>query len=125
METETVIPAPMIVRLKNIVLFGYHGVSAAEREVGTRVEVAVDLRVQVDPRDALGSTVDYSAVFRTVEQVVTTERFQLLESLATAIRAALFAIYRAEEIAVRVRKPNVPFPGGISYVEVEVGTCRL
>ena len=27
--------ADMIVRLKNVVLFGYHGVSAAEREVGS------------------------------------------------------------------------------------------
>ena len=118
-------PAPMVIRLKNIVLFGYHGVSAAEREVGTRIEVDVDLRTTVDPRDALASTVDYSAVFRTVEAVVTGHRFQLLESLATAIRAALFAAYSADDIAVRVRKPNVPFPGGISYVEIEVGTCRL
>ena len=78
---------PMIIRLKNIVLFGYHGVSAAEREVGTRIEVDVDVRMQVDARDALASTVDYSAVFRTVEAVVTGHRFQLLESLASQGKA--------------------------------------
>ena len=27
------------------------------------------------------------------------------------------------EVQVRVRKPNVPFPGGMSHVEVEVGSC--
>ena len=118
-------PVPMIVRLKNIVLFGHHGVSAAEREVGTRIEVDIEMRVFVDPRDVLASTVDYSAVFRTVEAVVTHQHFHLLESLGTAIRAAVFDAYPAEQVAVRVRKPNVPFPGGDSYAEIEVGTCSL
>lgn len=116
---------PTIVRLKNVVLFGHHGVSAAEREVGTRIEVDVEMRVLVDARDALASTVDYSAVFATVEAVVTQKHFQLLESLGAAIRAAVVETYRAEQVAVRVRKPNVPFPGGDSYAEIEVGTCSL
>ncbi len=116
---------PTVVRLKNVVLFGHHGVSAAEREVGTRIEVDVEMRVLVDPRDSLSSTVDYSAVFRTVEQVVTHRHFQLLESLGAAIRDAVLAEFAAEQVAVRVRKPNVPFPGGDSYAEIEVGTCSL
>lgn len=110
-------------RLSNIVLYGYHGVSPAEREVGTRLEVDVELTVPAAGRDVLSSTIDYTQVYRAVEDVVTGTRFRLLESLARAVRERLLEEFAARTVQVRVRKPNVPFPGGLSHVEVEVGAC--
>ncbi len=110
-------------RLMNIVLFGYHGVSQAEREVGTRIEVDVELVIQPAERDVLASTVDYRQVYASVEEVITGTRYKLLESLARAVQHRLVESFPVREVRVRVRKPNVPFLGGMSHVEVEVGAC--
>lgn len=111
----------VVMRVSNVLLYGYHGVSAAERQVGTRIEVDVDLRLAPAERDTLASTIDYREIYRVLEEIVTGRRFKLLETIARAIRAELLARFPASHVRVRVRKPNVPFPGGLSHVEVEVG----
>src|SRR5262245_32661906 len=87
-------------RLRNLVLFGYHGVSPAEREVGTRIEVDVDLVIHPAERDVLTSTVDYYQVYRAVEDVVTSTRFKLLETLARAVRQRLMESFPVQEAQV-------------------------
>jgi dihydroneopterin aldolase len=113
-----------VMRLRNIVLYGYHGVSAAEQEVGTRIEVDVAMLIQPADPDVLSSTVDYYSVYMAVEEVVTQTRYKLLETLARALRRRLLETFPARQVEVRVRKPNVPFPGGTSHVEVQVGSCN-
>lgn len=108
-------------RLRNVLLYGYHGVSDAEREVGTRIEVDVDLRLKPAERDTLSSTIDYREVYGVLEEIVTQHRYKLLETIARVIHTELLARFPATHACVRVRKPQVPFPGGMSCVELEVG----
>ena len=58
------------VRLNDIVLFAHLGVSEAEREMGQRIHIDVELTVDLSPveeADALADTINYEAVYTAVE----------------------------------------------------------
>jgi 7,8-dihydroneopterin aldolase/epimerase/oxygenase len=111
------------VRLNDVVFFAHLGVSEAEREVGQRIHIDIDLTVDLDRAshtDDLHDTVNYEAVFRELSRVVDGSRFRLLESLAGSVARALLEGFPSQEVRVRVRKPNVPFAGSLSSAEVEM-----
>lgn len=111
------------VRLNDIVLFAHLGVTEAEREVGQRIHLDLDLELDLGAAagtDALVDTVNYEAVYRLVESVVEVSRHRLLESLAGALIARLMEAFPAQRVRVRVRKPNVPFAGSLASAEVEM-----
>lgn len=115
------------VRLNDIVLFAHLGVSEAERHVGQRLHVDVDLEVDLEAAaasDALADTVNYEAVYREVVRLVEGSRHRLLESLAGSLIRGLLATFPATQVRVRIRKPNVPFSGSLASAEVEMGRRR-
>jgi dihydroneopterin aldolase len=111
------------VRLLDIVLFAHLGVTEAEREVGQRLHLDVELQVDLEVAsrtDALGDTVNYEGVYREVVRLAEGSRYRLLESLAGSLVRGLLAAFPADEVRVRVRKPNVPFAGSLACAEVEI-----
>ena len=111
------------VRLNDVVFFAHLGVSEAEREVGQRIHVDVELEVDLERAsrsDDLHDTVNYEAVFREISRVVEGSRYRLLESLAGSLVHALLEGFPATQVRIRVRKPNVPFAGSLSSAEVEL-----
>lgn len=115
------------VSLENIRLYGYHGASENERELGQRfevdVEIAADLSEAVE-HDDMRKTVDYEAVYKLVESEVAHEKYHLLETMADKIARDLLERFNAEEVLVRIRKPSVPIAGSIDHVEIEVVHTR-
>ena len=62
-----------VIRLKNMTFYGFHGVSAAEKETGRRYEVDCDLYLDLTlpaKTDKLSDTVNYAQVYRIVEKVL-------------------------------------------------------
>jgi dihydroneopterin aldolase len=111
------------VRLNDIVLFAHLGVSEAERAVGQRIHIDLDLEADLaraSRSDALVDTVNYEAVYQLVESVVEGSRHRLLEALAVSVIDRIFAEFPAIRIRIRVRKPNVPFAGSLASAEVEL-----
>ena len=109
--------------LKDLVFRGYHGVHPAERELGQRFEVDVELTVdlgRVMISDALPDTVDYSRAYAIVREEVEDQRYQLLEGLAGAIVRRLLTELPVTAVLVQVRKPQVPIDGVLSYTAVEI-----
>jgi dihydroneopterin aldolase len=103
--------------------YGYHGISAAERQTGRRFEVDVELVVDMDKpakSDKLKDTVNYTEVYRTVEELVEQNRFSLLETIAVRLANQILARFRPQEVVVRVRKKIPPVPGNLDHIEVEV-----
>ena len=102
--------------------YGYHGLFDEEAKLGQQFEVDVevfgDFRgfARTDPPQA----VDYPRVCKLVKEVVTCERFGLVESLADRIAEVLQAELGLTKMLVRVRKPNPPVPIHFDGVEVEV-----
>jgi dihydroneopterin aldolase len=112
-----------VIRLHNMTFYGYHGISAAERQTGRRFEVDVELVVDVDKpakTDKLKDTVNYTEVYRIVEQIVLQNSFALLETIAVKLANQILRKFKPQEVTVRVRKKIPPVPGNLDHIEVEV-----
>jgi dihydroneopterin aldolase len=115
------------IRLSGIVLFAHLGVYEAERETGQKIRIDLELEADLEAparSDHLSHTVDYEKVYRLVESLVTTSRFRLLEALAGSLAGKLLESFPIQAATVRVQKPNVPFQGTMSAVEVELKRSR-
>lgn len=112
-----------IIRLTGMSFYGYHGVTAAERETGRVFEVDCELEVDLadaGKSDQLHDTIDYSNVHSKTREIVEGRAFSLLEGLANNLVTMIlqeFPVYRA---TLRVRKMNPPIDGQMKYIEVEL-----
>jgi dihydroneopterin aldolase len=98
-------------------------VHPAERELGQRFEVDVELTLDLGramASDALRDSVDYSRAYAVVREEVEDRQYQLLEGLAGAIVRRLLAALPVTAVLVRVRKPQVPIDGVLSYTAIEI-----
>lgn len=117
MSTYTII-------LKNCAFYARHGVLKEESVLGQRFFIDAELDVPAGAAltdDDLHATIHYGHAFTVIEQVVTQTRRALIEALANDIALALcdkFPLIR--RAAITVRKPSVPIPGILDYVEVRV-----
>lgn len=112
------------ISLTGAVFYGYHGVNAAEKTLGQRF--AVDLDVWADLRaagdsDAIPDTINYSALYRTVREIVEGEPRNLLEAVATAIARAVLTEFPVAAVRVRFTKLNPPLKGStLAAAAVEI-----
>ena len=102
--------------LEGLQFFGHHGDVEAERTLGGRVDVDVEIRTDLQAAgvsDALDDTVDYVHCYQTVRAVVETRRHNLLETVAADIAAEL--LDDARILAVRVRVAKQPPIAGVFH----------
>ena len=100
---------------------GTHGVLPEEQTRPQPFEVDVELGVDLEKAgetDALEDTVDYAAVCEAVSRIVRTERYQLLERLASRIAEVCCADDRVQTVAVTVKKLNAPVGAMVDHVAV-------
>lgn len=109
------------VRLTNLVFYAHHGVMREEHQIGGRyeVDVAIELDFEEAARnDDLSKTVDYEKVYRHVREIVTQNRFYLIEKLAYLIAHRVRESYPdVVAVEVAVRKPNPPVGGTVDNAE--------
>lgn len=102
---------------------GVHGVLAEEQARPQPFEVDVELSVDATAAgetDGLEDTVDYSAVAEAVSRVVRSERYQLLERLATRIAEVCGVDERVLAVTVTVRKLHPPVRAMVDTVAVRI-----
>ena len=112
----------MIVEIRGLHIFGYHGVEEEERRLGQLF--LYDLEFEVGDRgatDRIEDAVDYREVAQCVREV-SDRRFALLEALASAVADAVLERFPVESVKVRVRKPQVT-PAGLT-VEYTAATVE-
>lgn len=113
--------------LEGMEFFGYHGDIEAERALGGRYSVDVELRADLRPAgrsDSIDDTIDYVRAFQVVRDLVENGQYRLLEAMADAIAGALLADQpRAERVRVRVAK-QPPVRGSFQRFAVEVERGR-
>ena len=114
--------------LEGMVFFGHHGTLDAERELGQRFAVDVELRCDLRAAgrdDDLAQTVDYGEVYHQVRAIVEGPPLKLTEAVAERIAAAILEHHpRVGAARVRVAKPNVRLDGGVlagSAIEITRG----
>ncbi|MGY8824806.1 MAG: dihydroneopterin aldolase [Candidatus Latescibacterota bacterium] len=111
------------IRLRNMRFYAYHGLFDEEAQLGQRFEIDLELKSdlrQAGLKDDLKLSIDYSTVYKTVAEIVTQQRFKLIEALAEHIAAQIGRTYAPIALVVRVRKPNPPVPGDFDGIEVEI-----
>lgn len=102
---------------------GVHGVLPEEQTRPQPFEIEIELLVDVrtaGASDDLADTVDYSAVCDAVTRVVSSERYRLLERLATRIAEVCRADPRVVGVVVEVRKLHPPVRALLDHVAVRV-----
>jgi len=109
------------VEVRDLRVFGRHGVHEDERERGQ--DFLFDVALEVGERGASDrheDAVDYVEVARAVQDVSDARQFVLLEALAGAVAEELERRFGPERIRVRVRKPAVRPAGLEGTVSVTV-----
>ena len=99
------------ISLTGMTFIGRHGVLPEERALGQRfiVDVAMECdTAEAGAADDLARTVDYSSVYRLVQEIVTGAPRNLIEAVAEGIASAVLeAQARVAAVTVRVAKPDV------------------
>jgi len=112
--------------LHGMVFFGRHGHRPAERELGQRFSVDVELDVdtaRAATSDSLADTVNYSDAYADVKAVVEAEPANLLETVAARIAERVLARPGVQAVLVRVRK-RPPAQGQFDSFGVEIRRSR-
>jgi dihydroneopterin aldolase len=115
--------------LTGIRCYGYIGYLPEERALGQWFEV--DLKLWLDltkvaETDALADTLDYRSVISSVQNLVKTSKFDLLERLAGAITNTIIQQYDlVERIQVNVIKPHAPIPDFNGKINIEMTRSKV
>lgn len=117
------------IQLSGIRCYGYTGALPEEQVLGQWFEVELTLWLDLTTAgqsDRLSDTLDYRTVIATVQTLVKTAKFTLLERLATAIADAVLyptppsASIPVQQVQVRLCKPAAPIPdfGGAIVIDI-------
>jgi dihydroneopterin aldolase len=99
--------------VRDIDLYAYHGVSEAERSVGQRYRLDLELSIAapIPTLDDLEETVDYGVVTAVAIHEATASKSKLMETVAQRICNAVLAVdKRIESVTVRLSKRCPPVP---------------
>jgi dihydroneopterin aldolase len=111
------------ISLRNIVVFGFHGVHLEEKTLGQRFEIDLEYRLANPPLpwiDEESATVSYVAAHDIVSRVNAEKSFNLIETLGNRIIEEMRSRFSIDLIVVRIRKPSVPIQGILDHAGVEV-----
>lgn len=113
--------------VESLEVFAHHGVSQKEKEQGQTfvidIDARLDLRKSADT-GAMADTFDYVWAIQTASSVATSNRFDLIETLAERIAGELLAGSSAVSVRVRISKPQAPIDAEFAAVGVEVERSR-
>jgi dihydroneopterin aldolase len=116
------------VRLVGVQIYGHHGVTPGEREIGQRFKIDVEMGLDLQPAgksDRVQDTVDYEKVYRIIENVTRERRYHLIEAMAEDIACSLLDKFpRLEEVRVCVKKPGAAIGAILDQAEVELTRRR-
>lgn len=118
----------MKICLNEMVFYGFHGVFAEERKLGQRFIVSLQLTTD-GAHDStihkLDDTVDYTQVYALLKEIMESDQFQLLETVANAILDRVLQefslVCKAE---VFIQKPSVAIQGSLKSVEIVMERSR-
>ena len=111
------------IQVRGIRCYGYTGYLPEEQVLGQRFEV--DLTLWLDlatagKTDAIEETLDYRSAIASIQHIVKTSKFALVEKLASAIALAILEYDKVHQVKVRLTKPAAPIPDFGGEISVEI-----
>ena len=112
-----------IIRLTKMIFYAHHGFYEAERELGQKFEVDIELEYDLSRaarEDDLTKTIDYTAVYKITKNIFENYKFKLIETAAERIAEKILQLPGVPAVRVAVRKPHAQVNGLLDHVEIEI-----
>lgn len=109
------------ITLSGLTATGFHGVHPVERRDGQPFVVDVTVSVSIDTEsDDLSNTVNYAEIAAAVEEIVTGEPCNLIETVAGRIAQRCLVHPLVDGVSVTVHKPRAPLSQTFTDVAVTI-----
>jgi dihydroneopterin aldolase len=111
------------IHLTGIRCYGYTGYLQEEQVLGQWFEVDLTLWLDLAPSghsDNIADTLDYRSAIETVQQLVKTSKFALVEKLANALADAILELAQVQQVQVRLSKLAAPIPDFGGKITIDI-----
>ena len=106
--------------LKNIKLFGYHGVYDNEKNNGQDFILNITAKIKkYNKEDKLESMTDYTVIMNKTVTVFNKKRYNLLETLINDIASEILSDMNIKYVKISIEKPNAPINYKFKSVEIK------
>jgi FolB domain-containing protein len=112
-----------VVSLTGLTVHAFHGVLDHEKREGQEFLVDVELHQDISQAaasDDLAAATNYADIADVVVSVMTTNRFDLIETAAVAVASGVLDTFRPVAVRVTVHKPSAPILHEFDDVSVSV-----
>lgn len=115
------------ITITGIRAYGYTGYLPEEQVLGQWFEVNLTLSLDLSKAgqsDSIEDTYDYRQAIATVQQLVKTQRFKLVEKLAAAIAETILGSGSVHQVQVQLSKPAAPIPDFDGVITVQLNRTK-
>lgn len=112
-----------VIQLTGIRCYGYTGYLAEEQVLGQWFEVDLRLYVDLVPAgrsDRIEETLDYRGVIAAVKEVISTQKFALVEKLAATLADRVLENALVQKVELKLHKPAAPIPDFGGKITIEL-----
>ncbi len=116
-----------VILLTGIRSYGYTGYLAEEQFLGQWFEA--DLRISLDlvpagHSDRIEDTLDYRCIIAEVKEIISTQKFALVEKLAETLVQAVLKHHQVQAVELKLHKPAAPIPDFGGRITIELQRSR-
>ena len=114
-------------KIKNLKLFGYHGVFDSEKNNGQDFLLNISYKSQPSSiiGDHISNVIDYSNICKDVESIFNSKRYNLLESLANDIKLNLESKYENTIFSIEIIKSSKHMKFSLDSISVKIWKTPL
>jgi len=109
--------------IKDLNLFGYHGVKESEKKDGQNFRFNIEILINQGSflnDDDIDNTVNYSEVIKLIKRINSDNRFNLLETFSQTVAEDIMKISPlVDKVIVRIEKTSPPIKENLKSVGVE------
>lgn len=111
------------IQIQGIRCYGYTGYLSEERVLGQWFEVNLTLWASLEKAgrtDALEDTIDYRTAIAQTQQLIATQKYDLVEKLATEIAHSILASTAVQKVRVQLTKLSPPIPDFGGHIVIDL-----
>jgi dihydroneopterin aldolase/2-amino-4-hydroxy-6-hydroxymethyldihydropteridine diphosphokinase len=110
--------------IKDLEVYGFHGVNQQEKDMGQRFLISLELFLslaEAGESDDLNKTVSYAQVCVDVEEEFKKEKYDLIEKSAEKLAEFVLINYNlVDRVKIKIKKPWAPIGKPLDYAAVEI-----
>jgi len=112
------------IRIKDLQIYGYHGVNVQEKEMGQMFLISTDVFFDMRKaglNDNINETVNYAQLCLDIEKEFNKKKHDLIETAAERLAESILEKYDVvEKITIEIKKPWAPIGKSLNYASVRI-----